>query len=81
MTDEVGLPPFLEDVPPTARLVWRYLDEVDRPASTRELAVWCRTSQRAVRKALVDLDEEGLVERCADAADPGRPRWRLQGPE
>lgn len=77
MTDEVGLPPHLQACPPTARLVWRFLDEVGRPATTAELATWCRTSQRTVRKALVDLDEEGLVERVSDPTDPGRPRWRL----
>ena len=79
-TDEIGLPPFMEDLPPTARLCWRFLDDADRPATTHELAVWCRTSQRVVRKALVDLDEEGLAERTGQT-EGGRPRWRRTGPE
>lgn len=81
MTEEIGLPPHLQDLPPTARLVWRMLDEVDREATVAELAVWCRTGRRTIRKALVDLDEEGLVEQTSDPTEPGKPRWRLSGPE
>jgi len=77
MTDEIGLPPHTEGLPPTARLVYRYLQDADRPRTTDELAVWCRCSTRSVRKALVDLDEEDLAETVTNTADLSQPRWRL----
>lgn len=77
MTEELGLPSHTEGLPPTARLAYRFLEQADRAVTTDELADWCRCSRRSVRRALVDLDEEGLAERVTTTGDPGEPRWRL----
>lgn len=77
MTDEMGLPPSTEGLPPTARLVYRYLDDADRPCTTDELAVWCRCSTRSVRMALADLEDEGLAETVANVDNPRQYHWQL----
>lgn len=81
MTDEIGLPEYTADLPPTARLAYRFLVDVDRPATIAELAVWCRCAERTARKAVSDLADADLAEPVADATDPNCRRWVATPPE
>lgn len=68
MTEEVGLPTDLQDIAPTARLIYLLLEHVDRPLRPVDIAQRTRTPERTVHHALHALRTEGLVE-TVDAPD------------
>jgi len=80
-TDEIGLPAYTADLPPTARLAYRFLLDADRPVTIAELATWCRCGDRTARKAVSDLAEADLAEPVADPTNPGSRRWEATPPE
>lgn len=73
------VPEDLSDERPTAKLVYRCLEDADRRLSQSELVQRTGVAQRAVRTALQDLIEDGVVAEEPYLGDLRQKRYRLRG--
>lgn len=70
MTDEVGIPAPLDDVPATAKIVYLCLARADDPLTTQQIADWTRIPPRSVRSGINDLDADNLIGTDGDPVSP-----------
>ena len=62
----------LEDLPPTATLVYKILESADEPLTQPEIAEQTHRPQETVRKALYRLEDAELVDYEYDHSDVRR---------
>lgn len=68
----------LQDLPPSAKLVYKVLDDANRPLNREEIKTEAHgLAAGTLQNALDALRDAGLVDHCRDLSDPHRHRYFL----
>ncbi|AXR79007.1 helix-turn-helix domain-containing protein [Natrarchaeobaculum sulfurireducens] len=70
-------PSDLEDLPPSAKLVYKILEYEDRPLPTPEIADEAHLPESTVRHAIRRLDDADTIVWKNDLSSPGRKVYYL----